>query len=792
MHGSTPTCRRRASRIRGGAQARRRSAAAAPTGARCRRPTPCWPARAYASGALRVAAAAAAHGGRHAATPVVRQIRFATAGGGLPGLPAAHLSAARRDAFLSRWLKLLRGEFGRIEESIDLLPRLADPELRAARSDRLAGAMVGNGAAVGRGRRAAPRSYRPGGAAVRAPRHARVDRASSSSCTPASARRSSRPSRRRVASGFWACRRGSTSIRGCAGLEPGRHGRARSAAARVRARARSAAQSWARAGRSLPVPARPAAVRRRGLSLLRRRGRLSRARTRRAGRAAPHRRPRKAGSYRLSAGRSSRPGLRVGFQSRIGIDAIVGDESPVRSSQASRVELTSPRPRRRSRRRRALGRPAYSQIGAKIMNPHDNAEALLRELRRTAPQPVLLRQADGRSALPHGAGLRTPQADAAQSADTRQGRAVRIARGDRWPAPVVDPGVAIDGLGREIVVPVRSWSSRASGTVRGGCRGGTRGGSDAQADFFTLWVCYRECSADYQPVLVSDCDTREQCAAGTTVETLLLQGHAGTCAAAGRPALVPSATRFAAARRSSPDGVTRSCPAASASRRTRAHRAAQDRLARPAQPSPRAVRDVDAACEASKGDSCVPLAAVLMSDGVASAVDSCLVRPRIYSNAVLLDLILCLAQRVDECCKDAGRHPDAGRGDRFPESRQPGWRSRRGRSRVAALARSACRSTDAPTRSASGSANPSPRTRSARRRPVPTMRTSSGTTCSFCPKLGAEPPLRRRALSSNHRIPCASTWTRLTLFARTAAGLAERTVPDLLAGRTMRPRAGAR
>ena len=35
---------------------------------------------------------------------------------------------------------------------------------------------------------------------------------------------------------------------------------------------------------------------------------------------------------------------------------------------------------------------------------------------------------------------------------------------------------------------------------------------------------------------------------------------------------------------------------------------------------------------------------------------------------MLLDLILCLAQRVDECCKDAGGGPDAGAVDRFPPS----------------------------------------------------------------------------------------------------------------------------
>jgi hypothetical protein len=57
-------------------------------------------------------------------------------------------------------------------------------------------------------------------------------------------------------------------------------------------------------------------------------------------------------------------------------------------------------------------------------------------------------------------------------------------------------------------------------------------------------------------------------------------------------------------------------------------------------------------CDVPEGDPCVPLAALLVSDSRPLLVDNCLVRPRVYSNAVLLDLILCLAQRVDECCKD--------------------------------------------------------------------------------------------------------------------------------------------
>jgi len=64
-----------------------------------------------------------------AATPVVHQIRFATAAEDYMDYLPLTYRLNDRDAFLARWLKLVRGEFGRIEETIDLLSRLADPEL---------------------------------------------------------------------------------------------------------------------------------------------------------------------------------------------------------------------------------------------------------------------------------------------------------------------------------------------------------------------------------------------------------------------------------------------------------------------------------------------------------------------------------------------------------------------------------------------------------------------------------------------------------------------------------------
>ena len=59
--------------------------------------------------------------------PVVRQLRCATAAEDYLDYLPLTFRRHDRDGFLSRWLKLLRGEFGLIEESIEALPRLADP-----------------------------------------------------------------------------------------------------------------------------------------------------------------------------------------------------------------------------------------------------------------------------------------------------------------------------------------------------------------------------------------------------------------------------------------------------------------------------------------------------------------------------------------------------------------------------------------------------------------------------------------------------------------------------------------
>lgn len=89
----------------------------------------------------------------------------------------------------------------------------------------------------------------------------------------------------------------------------------------------------------------------------------------------------------------------------------------------------------------------------------------------------------------------------------------------------VRPGVAIDGYGREILVPHRiclnPWE------IPEECGRAARHRSKDERHQVTLSLCYRECLTDYAPVQVSDCHTKEACAPDTTVETYCLDVRDG-------------------------------------------------------------------------------------------------------------------------------------------------------------------------------------------------------------------------------------------------------------------------
>ena len=203
----------------------------------------------------------------------------------------------------------------------------------------------------------------------------------------------------------------------------------------------------------------------------------------------------------------------------------------------------------------------------------------------------------------------------------------------------VEPGVAIDGLGREIIVPLRYCLAPV--VVDQGCCELHHQPATEPArvvdGLFTLWLCYRECLTDRQPVLVSECATRDECVAGTVVETFCLKFGEGMAPPLGDPDWCAKLWG------SGGNTMTIDVPPDQAA----AAQAALD--------SKRHLLCAlfDETCDPPEGDPCVPLALVQVKNGQ-PVLETCLVRPRIYSNQRLLDLILCLAEKIDECCND---HP---------------------------------------------------------------------------------------------------------------------------------------
>jgi hypothetical protein len=221
----------------------------------------------------------------------------------------------------------------------------------------------------------------------------------------------------------------------------------------------------------------------------------------------------------------------------------------------------------------------------------------------------------------------------------------------------VAPGVAIDGLGREIIVPLQTcidpWAAPPL------CCG-----EDPQPPpidrnatrVVTLWLCYRECLADMMPVLVAECDIRQECAPGTIVETFALKVTDGLPPELGDPtwcnALHPMPTP-------SPTPTPSPSPTPNPTPWPRPTGwPPPTRWPGPtAWPSGHQMSEREVLCSLLEsdccppaGDPCVPIAALLLQGGQIAQIETCRYRPRIYSNAVLLDLILCLILRIEECC----------------------------------------------------------------------------------------------------------------------------------------------
>jgi hypothetical protein len=181
---------------------------------------------------------------------------------------------------------------------------------------------------------------------------------------------------------------------------------------------------------------------------------------------------------------------------------------------------------------------------------------------------------------------------------------------------LIRPGVAIDGLGREIVVPAGYCVTDPAQPTDDS---GRPAGDPVRDGTVTVLLCYAECPSDPTPVLVGDCDSRNGFAPGSTTERFRVIVRANA------PQAAPGLTA---------DQCAQLFPASATGPGLRATACAV----------------IPSAC-ATPEESCVVLATVSVdATGVPSAVDGCGPRTTLYSNARLFDLLACLAQQVATCC----------------------------------------------------------------------------------------------------------------------------------------------
>ena len=227
---------------------------------------------------------------------------------------------------------------------------------------------------------------------------------------------------------------------------------------------------------------------------------------------------------------------------------------------------------------------------------------------------------------------------------------------------VLGPGVAIDDAGREIVVDAPHVVEEPL-ALTDAC--GVPTGEVSEHGPAVLCLCYHECPADPSPVLVSDCEVQERCAPGAIRERyrLLVRDPDDVCPPRG---LTPEqcAAIFGTHGGAGAAGGDLTHVGDLSHGQIGMHPAAGgdvvgvDRNPRDPGRASRALRDricrvLDDPCAEGHG-CCVPVALIGRDRDGTLVADGCAARTRLYSNETLLDLILCLAERVEECCRS---HP---------------------------------------------------------------------------------------------------------------------------------------
>jgi hypothetical protein len=184
-------------------------------------------------------------------------------------------------------------------------------------------------------------------------------------------------------------------------------------------------------------------------------------------------------------------------------------------------------------------------------------------------------------------------------------------------ALTLSAGMAIDGAGRELFVPSpvvvdpRQVTDACGRTLK-----------TIETGDVTVCLAYHLCPAELVPVLAGDCDSRDGCAPSTIVESYRIVVTEGV-----RDAVVPD------------------CPV-------------QDLFRRPDGEGPATATDVYARildligndCATIDGEPCVVLGTVhLAGNGAAPVVES-LGRRAVIGNELLFELLICLWNRVEQCC----------------------------------------------------------------------------------------------------------------------------------------------
>lgn len=175
----------------------------------------------------------------------------------------------------------------------------------------------------------------------------------------------------------------------------------------------------------------------------------------------------------------------------------------------------------------------------------------------------------------------------------------------------IAPGVAIDRYGREIIVPhevcIDPWA------VTDEC-GRPKAGALSKTEEHQVYFClaYRECQTDFMPVLVTDCNVKEDCLPGTTVESYLVLVKEGEA---------PKVTRL-----EKTCEILNSDQAQSIKRKKLCELLSKE------------------TCFLSEDkEICVVLGGTrLRADGTIGALDPCSARTTLISNERLFDMLLCL------------------------------------------------------------------------------------------------------------------------------------------------------